>query len=116
MPRRDFNNQAYRARARRAQRQQALQQAQRRLIQQLRRNQNVPTSNTIQHAVLILGNRTIPRAQAQYNTPQIAQPLIPSILLNQQEIPIAQRIVNPREEHNRYMRALGLNPNFRPSN
>jgi len=116
MPRRNFNNEAYRARARRAQRQQALQQAQRRLIQQLRRNQNIPSANTIQNAVLILENRTIPRAQAEYHRPQVAQQLVPSILLTQQELPIAQRIINPRQEHNRYMRALGLNPNFRPSN
>ena len=123
MPRRNFNNDAYRARAARAQRQHALQQAQRRLIQQLRRNRQIPRG--IQEAILLEGNRTVQRAQAGYITPQIAIPIqhlaqqgevVIATLLTQQEIPIAQRVIDPRQAHDRYMRALGLNPNYRPSN
>lgn len=124
MPRRNFNNNAYRARQARARRQQAIREAQRRIIQALYRNERIPTRNRPQEAVLMIGNETVRRAQAEYYQPPIATrpepsygtPAIATLLTQQdRELPIATRVIDPREAHNNYMRMLGLNPNFRPS-
>lgn len=123
MPRRNFNNNAYRARQARAQRQQAIREAQRRIIQALYRNEQIPTRNRPQEAILMIGNETVRRARAEYYQPPIAIPVQAeqgevaiATLLTQQELPVATRVIDPRQAHNNYMRILGLNPNFRPSN